>query len=144
MRNQRILITGYPVSGKSTFAGVLANVTGHIVKPTDSLIELEWSAQSARVASWFEHDGPWIIEGTTIPRAIRKWRTLPGYKQKRPPFDTLVVMRRSMVGMLPGQIRMSKQIDDILVGLMAWIIMGIGSSNLYELGEPSWQEDEKV
>ena len=70
----RVVIAGTPRSGKSTLAGNLAE-GGIPVLHTDDLIgSSEWSEQSRLVADeWFSKNGPWIVEGMTAVRALRKW-----------------------------------------------------------------------
>lgn len=83
----RVLITGAPRAGKTTlglrmldeapeYKGGLPPRLMH----TDDLIGKlrgspaeSWSAASAAVSEWFDQDGPWIVEGVTVPRALRKW-----------------------------------------------------------------------
>lgn len=69
--DRRILVTGVPRSGKTT----LANKLGELARHSDDLFALEWSEQSRRVVAeeWMSFSGPWIIEGTTVIRALRKW-----------------------------------------------------------------------
>ena len=43
-------------------------------KPDDLIDTHEWSAASAEVARWLDDEGPWIIEGVAMSRALRKWR----------------------------------------------------------------------
>lgn len=46
---------------------------GLLVRHTDVLIGLGWSESSAAAAEWIAKPGPWIIEGVSVPRALRKW-----------------------------------------------------------------------
>ena len=63
----RVLITGGPKAGKTTFSGPNA-------LHTDDLIDThKWSALSEAISYWFDGKGPWVIEGVAIPRALRKW-----------------------------------------------------------------------
>lgn len=70
----RIIVAGGPRTGKTTLADRLAAGLGITARHTDDLIgTLDWSASSAEVATWFDADGPWVIEGVAAARAIRKW-----------------------------------------------------------------------
>lgn len=65
----RIAIAGGPRCGKTTLAASFGEA-----RHTDDLIgSKDWSAASAEVATWFDADDPWIIEGVAVPRALRKW-----------------------------------------------------------------------
>jgi hypothetical protein len=68
----RTVILGGPRSGKSTLAQNISR--GRIrIRGTDELLGLGWSDSSLVASSWFEYPGPWICEGVTTPRALRKW-----------------------------------------------------------------------
>ena len=70
----RILLAGGPNVGKSTRAALLGAELGCDVRHSDALITTHaWSEASAEVATWFDAEGPWVIEGVAIPRALRKW-----------------------------------------------------------------------
>lgn len=71
----KILIAGGPRTGKSTLAKRLSEENGNIpVRCTDDVIHtLPWATASLEVATWFDAPGPWIIEGTIVVRAMRKW-----------------------------------------------------------------------
>lgn len=74
MAEQRILIAGRPRTGKTTLADKLGAGLRIPVRHADDLNKThDWSAQSLEVATWLDGRGPWIIEGTTVVRAIRKW-----------------------------------------------------------------------
>jgi hypothetical protein len=113
---QRIAITGWPKTGKSTLAAKMGGG-----RSTDDTIEmgLDWSAGSAEVATWFDKPGPWIIEGVAIPRALRKWKEAhPG---ERPPIDKLIVLSTPHVPLNTGQTGMGKGIDKVLAEIMPWL-----------------------
>lgn len=70
----RILIAGGPKAGKTTLANGLAAQGGVTLLHTDDLIDThDWSSASDEVASWMSREGPWVIEGVAVPRALRKW-----------------------------------------------------------------------
>lgn len=66
----RIVICGGPGVGKTSLARILG-VTP--VRHTDDLMVLGWSEQSLAAVAWLEKPGPWIVEGVTAVRALRKW-----------------------------------------------------------------------
>jgi broad-specificity NMP kinase len=70
----RLVIVGPPGSGKTSLAETLRKETGIHPRHTDELVDgpLDWSAQSAEVASWMASFDPFIIEGVTAVRALRK------------------------------------------------------------------------
>jgi adenylate kinase family enzyme len=70
----RILIAGRPKTGKTTLALQLSQQFGYPVRHADDInASHSWSNQSLEVAAWMESPGPYIIEGVTVVRAIRKW-----------------------------------------------------------------------
>ncbi len=69
----RILIAGVPRAGKTYLAERLARERGLTVQHTDDLISMGWSESSEAVSVWMEEPGPFVLEGVSIPRALRKW-----------------------------------------------------------------------
>lgn len=69
----RVIIVGGPNTGKSTVADKAGAKFDRPVRHTDSLVKLGWSEASAEASTWFDIEGPWIIEGVAVPRALRKW-----------------------------------------------------------------------
>lgn len=82
----RIVITGVPRSGKTSVANALSKAIDtergirpvenlhHPVRHTDDLVgKCGWSGASLEAATWLDTPGPWIIEGVTTIRALRKW-----------------------------------------------------------------------
>lgn len=71
----RILITGRPRTGKTTLAIEIGKTLGHRVRHADDINRSHsWSEQSLEVAAWMEdREQPWVIEGVTVVRALRKW-----------------------------------------------------------------------
>lgn len=68
----RILIAGWPRVGKTTFAMKLGAELGIPVRHTDDVMGLGWSESSLEVSTWLEEPGPFIVEGVSVPRALRK------------------------------------------------------------------------
>src|SRR5512143_292043 len=70
MLAQRIVIVGGPRTGKTTLAGTFSLPVIH----TDDFAGLgNFSAQSQKAAALLELPGPWVLEGVTTVRALRKW-----------------------------------------------------------------------
>jgi hypothetical protein len=87
---ERIAITGPPSCGKTTLTLKLNDGKRKIFH-SDDFKHLEWSEASERMAKEAnEHDGPCIIEGVAVPRALRKgmradvvlWLSKPWKEQK--------------------------------------------------------------
>lgn len=72
---RRVLIAGGPRTGKTTLAKQLATMYQiPEVRCTDDIIRTrEWSQASLEVASWLHDDLPYVIEGTVVVRALRRW-----------------------------------------------------------------------
>lgn len=98
---ERVIITGGPRTGKSTFATALAARTGLPLRRTDDLIaSLDWERQIEQVATWLASPGPWIIEGCTCVRALRAWLDrYPG----RSPASTIYWLELPMCARTKGQ-----------------------------------------
>jgi hypothetical protein len=120
--NDRIIICGWPNSGKSHHAEELSAKLGIPVRHTDSLIRtMQWSDVSETVSHWFDEPGPWIIEGVAIPRALRKWKAR-NPDTNEVPFDKLIIMPEpDTTEMKPGQISMGRGHDTVLKQLEDWI-----------------------
>lgn len=108
---ERLLITGGPRTGKTTRASDEARARGCIARHTDDLIASHgWSEASEEVATWFDAPGPWIIEGVTVPRALRKWlRAHP----EGAPCDRILVLRVPHAFLSPGQAAMAKGVATV-------------------------------
>lgn len=65
---KRVAICGVPRAGKSTLSREMGDE-----RSTDDIIGLGWSEASAEAARWFDDEGPMVVEGMTVPRALRKW-----------------------------------------------------------------------
>ena len=86
----RKIVIGGPRCGKSTFASLsglpvfCADPVSLVKDPIDGVTYLPegltWSEGSEYVAKeWFKMQGPWIIEGVAVVRALRKWKTENSY-----------------------------------------------------------------
>ncbi len=67
----KLLITGGPNTGKTTYANTFREQ--HPVFHADDLAHLGWSESSEALSQWFDREGDWVIEGVSVPRALRKW-----------------------------------------------------------------------
>ena len=116
---ERVLVTGGPRCGKSTLALDLSThgPEGYKVKlmATDSVKDLEWSEASLLVSTWFDMPGPWVIEGVTIPRALRKW--LAAHPEGKP-CDRLIFLGKALVPLERGQISMFKGVITVLAEVL--------------------------
>jgi broad-specificity NMP kinase len=125
----RIVICGGPRTGKTTLAnemfsgaapgfesaGLIASV-----RYTDDLIgKLEWGEDSAEVARWFDSLGPWIIEGVTTVRALRKWHA--NHYGERPPVDCVILLTTPYEPLSKGQATMAKSIENMFRDIEPWL-----------------------
>ena len=104
----RVLICGGPKVGKTFLADRLGKASGHRVRHTDDLIgKLDWSQSSEEVSKWMDEPGPWIIEGVSVPRAIRKF--FDRHHRDEKPCDIVYWGQNPRVPrLLPGQVSMAK------------------------------------
>ena len=91
----KIVLTGYPKTGKTTLANQLFVTAGYIVRHTDDVIPLGPVADSQAVSEWFNEPGDWLVEGVIAPRAIRKW--LDQHPGQHFPADMVVFLREHVV-----------------------------------------------
>ncbi len=114
----KTLIAGVPRSGKTTLALEMGMKSKTRVYHTDDLIEKHsWSIQSDEVACWFNMKN-YIIEGVTIPRALRKWLSLC----KGKPCDEIIwlatprsTLTGGLLSMAKGCISIMNEIEDELI-----------------------------
>lgn len=115
----RIVIAGGPKAGKTTLSTELGRKLGIPVYHTDDLLSSspigalkrrdDWSGQSEEVARWFSRPGSWIVEGVTVPRALRKW--LQANKGK--PCDKVIWLTRPKVSRNRGQEAMARGCETV-------------------------------
>ena len=111
----RTAITGWPNSGKTTYAVKLSEWA----RSTDALKHLPWSEVSLEASKWFDQPGEIVIEGVAVPRALRKWqKNNPG---KDAPIDKLIVMTGQYREITPGHEKMGKGIDTVLAEIEPWL-----------------------
>lgn len=99
--------------GKTTLTAKLAQGSRYQVKTEQQYRELEraaWSDGSNIASFWLNERGPWILEGVTMVRALRKWLLRnPNGK----PCDLIYWMRQPKVARSPGQVSMAKACETI-------------------------------
>ncbi len=108
----RILVAGGPGCGKTTYAKKLGSQLGFPVRSTDDLVgRMSWSKESAEVAKWIDSPAPYIIEGVTIPRALRKW--LASHPRPLAPCELVCYRAEPFVTLSPGQEAMRKGVISV-------------------------------
>lgn len=99
-----ILIAGVPRAGKTTLAEWVSLKTGFCVRHTDDMADREWSEASLVASTWLDAPGSSIIEGTAVPRALRKWLA----RSSGRPCDIVVWCGKPNVALSTGQLTMAK------------------------------------
>lgn len=116
----RFLIVGGPGCGKTYMSRAYEST--HRVLHTDDTLDMEWSQASFEVSTWFDISGSLVIEGVTVPRALRKWRERNPHKSV--PFDKVIVLSQRRTEAGPpnkGQSTMAKGIETVLSELYPWL-----------------------
>ncbi len=115
---RRIVLVGGPGVGKTTKAlelGKLLDVP--LVRSTDVLVEGRgWSAVSRAAEGWLEDEGPWILEGCAMVRALRKY--LAEHPRSSPlarPCDLVLVRFTSRKQLTKEQAALGKGVRTVLV-----------------------------
>lgn len=90
-----------------------------LIRHTDSVMHLGWSEASAAAALWFDEPGPWIIEGVTVSRALRKWRDQhPG---EPAPVDRVIYLDGPHEPLSSGQLAMAKGVRTVHDEIEGWL-----------------------
>lgn len=135
----RLGIIGGPGCGKSTLARAEARRLG--VSPilcTDTLAQAlgtgrpvsqdgvlfapakfdkDWSGLSRWVSeTWLSRQGPWVMEGVALARALRKWHER--WPFEAPPVDRVIWCTEPMMELSDGQSTMLSGHDTIANGLL--------------------------
>jgi hypothetical protein len=67
----------------------------------------DWSALSQWIADvWLTRNGPWVIEGMAVPRALAKWRAMSGIDEM--PCDKLIVLAETHLELSRRQVAMGQ------------------------------------
>jgi hypothetical protein len=71
----RILIAGGPRTGKSALASKFCKQFGGTLLRTERLLSqsFTWAELAMAAQVWLHRPGPWVMEGLTVPRVIRRW-----------------------------------------------------------------------
>jgi broad-specificity NMP kinase len=111
MEDIRIIITGFPKTGKITLANQLGRKYNVPIKSTDSLVDRSWSDMSCEIANWINEPAPWIIEGNAVVRGLRKWIKIK--QQKRLDGVSIFLMTHTNSLYSSGQMALAKAIRTI-------------------------------
>lgn len=111
----KIVIAGVPRAGKTTLAETLrVRCQPFIaVKHTDDLIHgdrAEWSQISDAVATWFDVQGPWLVEGIRAVHALRKFLRA---HEMGTTCDRVIWLGTPRVALTPGQATMAKGLTTV-------------------------------
>lgn len=113
MNESRILITGWPRSGKTSFADKMFN--GHVIYHTDKLIPTHNDEQMSRVVcEWLKRSGPWVVEGIAVVSGLKLFCDECGGK----PCDTLYWFYAPLVPLTKGQLNQGKRLT---VAMISWL-----------------------
>lgn len=111
----KIFITGGPKTGKTTAAKRLSKDLSIPVLHTDDYRNLGWSHQSSQVALQMSRTDSIIIEGTTVPRALRKWLLA---NPTGSPCDRLMILDLPVGARTKGMESMAKGVDSVLLEII--------------------------
>lgn len=110
-QNIKIIIVGFPKTGKITLAKRLGQKYNAVVKSTDSLLDRSWEEISEEAANWINEPAPWVIEGNATARGLRKWLKLnPG---KRLDGVLIVLLTHTSSLYTPKQLALAKAIRTV-------------------------------
>ncbi len=117
----KIIIAGAPKVGKTTLAELLKDQYNCQVQHTDDLIgKFGWGQDSEEVSKWFDKDGPWIIEGVTTVRALRKW--MDTHNSGKPCDVIFFRMEARKAYEAQGQASMAKGIQTVWASILADLV----------------------
>jgi uridine kinase len=118
----RIVIAGGARCGKTTLAAHVLDTWPEIgaVRHTDDLLgKADWSEASEEVATWMARPGPWLIEGVSAVRALRKaLQRLPDQK----PCELVFYLDRPLVDLTKGQATMNKGVSTVFEEIRAELL----------------------
>lgn len=71
----KIALTGQVNSGKTALSRAVSAIGGFRIGHCDTLMgpNVGWSDVSEAASRWFSESGKVLVEGTQVPRALRKW-----------------------------------------------------------------------
>lgn len=110
-RRCRIAIVGGPRTGKTTYARKLADKLGLPLVNTDDFIPLGWAGSSGKAAEVIAGARRLLIEGVTVPRALR--RLIEDHPRRRP-IERLIILGRPKIKRTKGQEAMARGLAKIL------------------------------
>ena len=117
----RIVVSGAPRAGKTTYAKVAALSTGARVESLDALVSGNaWSEQSEAALAWLDAPAPWVIEGCASARTLRKW--LAAHPAPARPCERVVRLTTPHVPLTAGQARLAKGEATIWEGIRAELV----------------------
>ena len=106
LEGNRILIVGGCKTGKTTLSATISETLRIEAKHGDDLIDThDWSGASQKIAEFFDVPGPWIVEGVSVVRALRKW--LSSHTDGKP-CDSVVLLEKTFGEITQGQLTMNK------------------------------------
>lgn len=130
MQRDRLCIAGGPKAGKTTLAGQIASERGFAsirsaLRHTDAVVGKfgedrdAWSRESEAVSRWLDEPGPWVIEGVTVARALRKWLA---NNPEGKPCDRVIWLDRPQVPRTKGQETMAKATSTVFLEVLPELV----------------------
>jgi len=107
----RTVVAGGPRVGKTTLSETLATQVGTVARHSDDLIGTVSFADAAdAIVEWMALPGPWVIEGVTAVRALRRWLDT---NDEGVPCERVFWSTTPKVERTSGQERMAKGIETV-------------------------------